>query len=186
MSATTIIDPAAPASGEQAFFLPPDVDIYQIHRRLEAAFGPRKEVHYLWTRNPIAGGSLCIVRCRDGYKPPELSEGDQWLFRLHGMVKQKALKDGERRPYRRDYHTPRYKWLARRGDENGFEVVAANVDVTRDHVDKPGRPFFLDVSRFTGCLKVTNASVFADALRNGIGSGRAFGCGMVQLLKRSV
>ena len=185
MSVTTNIDHAAPASGEQAFFMPADVDTYQIHRSLEASFGPRKEVHYLWTRNPIAGGSLCVVRYRDGYKPPVLSEGDQWLFRLHGMVTQKSFKDGKQRVFRRAHHAPRYEWLMRRGEEHGFEVIAANVDVARDHVDKPARPFFLDVSRFTGCLKVTNASAFTDALRNGIGSGRAFGCGMLQLLKRS-
>jgi CRISPR system Cascade subunit CasE len=73
----------------------------------------------------------------------------------------------------------------RRGKEHGFEVVVASVDVARDHIDKPERPFFLDVSRFTGCVKVTNAETLAHALTDAIGGGRAFGCGMLQLLKRS-
>ena len=61
----------------------------------------------------------------------------------------------------------------------------ASVDVARDHIDKPERPFFLDVSRFTGCVKVTNVQAFVSALTDAIGGGRAFGCGMFQLLKRS-
>ncbi len=185
MSVTINTSSALPVSGEQAFFVPTDVNTYQVHHALEASFGPRKEVGYLWSRNPVPGGSLCVVRCPEGYEPPAVAENDQWLFRLHGMVTQKSLKDGKQRVFRRAHHAPRYDWLTRRGEEHGFEVIAANVDVARDLIDKPGRPFFLDVSRFTGCLKVTDLSAFTGALRSGIGSGRAFGCGMLQLLKRS-
>ncbi len=91
-----------------------------------------------------------MVRRPDDYEPPAVAEGDQWLFRLHGMVTQKSSNDGKKRFYRRGHHAPRYDWLTRRGKEHGFEVITASVDVTRDHVDKPGRTFFLDVSRFTG------------------------------------
>ena len=186
MSMMTSTSSAPPVSGEQAFFVPADVNTYQIHLALEASFGPRKETGYLWSRNPVPGGSLCIVRCPEGCEPPALAENDQWLFRLHGMVTQKSLNDGRQRFFRRGHHAPRYDWMTRRGEEHGFEVVTASVDVARDHVDKPGRPFFLDVSRFTGCLKVTDPNAFTDALPSGIGSGRAFGCGLLQLLKRSV
>ena len=185
MSMTTSPGSAGPASGERAFFVPANVNAYQVHQALDTSFGRRKEVGYLWSRNPIPGGSLCVVRRPDDYEPPAVAEGDQWLFRLHGMVTQKSSNDGKKRFYRRGYHAPRHDWLTRRGKEHGFEVITASVDVARDHVDKPSRTFFLDVSRFTGSLKVTDAVAFSDALRNGIGGGRAFGCGMLQLLKRS-
>ncbi len=177
---------SAPPPGEQAFFLPGDVNSYQVHQALEASFGRREEIRYLWSRNPVPSGSLCIVRHPDGYEVPTVAEGDRWLFRLHGMVTQKSRGDRKRRFFRRGHSAPRHDWLARRGAEHGFEVLTATVDVVRDQVDKPGRPFFLDISRFTGCLKVTDEKAFVAALRHGIGGGHAFGCGMLQLLKRSI
>ncbi len=185
MSMNTGTSPAPAASGEQAFFVPTDVNTYQLHQSLEASVGPRRESGYLWSRNPVAGGSLCIVRCPDDYTPPAVSDGEQWLFRLHGMITQKSCDDGKRRFYRRGHVAPRHDWLVRRGKEHGFEVVVASVDVARDYINKPGRPFFVDVSKFTGCVKVTNALALVSALTDAIGGGRAFGCGMLQLLKRS-
>ena len=41
----------------------------------------------------------------------------------------------------------------------------------------------LNIVDISGVLSVTDADAFADAVRNGIGRGRAFGCGML-LLRR--
>jgi hypothetical protein len=46
--------------------------------------------------------------------------------------------------------------------------------------DGQGRQFWIDASRFTGVLKVTDSEAFALALAKGIGRvGKAFGMGML-------
>ena len=170
-----------------AFDLPlaiePGADTYRLHQHLEGRFGPRVETGYLWTL--ANADQLCLVRC-PGIKagpimlrPP--TEGEVYNFHLRGLVKQKDAASGKRGWYRVDERAPRLRWLARRGEDHGFMVETAAVHATRLPIEKPGRPFWLDVSEFVGCLQVIDADKLAQALVDGIGGGRAWGLGMLLL-----
>jgi CRISPR system Cascade subunit CasE len=76
-------------------------------------------------------------------------------------------------------------WLSRQGSRCGFSVLGALVseDVFRKgrrHNDDSGRIAFRSVV-FDGHLRVDDLPAFHEALRLGIGHGKAFGCGMLTL-----
>ena len=75
----------------------------------------------------------------------------------------------------------RREWLEAHGLRHGFEVMAVHVTDDREKVTASGgRTFWIDASRFTGVLKVTDAAKFSGALATGIGRvGKAFGMGML-------
>lgn len=76
----------------------------------------------------------------------------------------------------------RLAWLSRRGALQGFDVVEASARLlpplkVRRRDGTQG--FALDRTRFTGRLSVTDDGLFASALRDGIGRGRAYGNGFL-------
>lgn len=74
-------------------------------------------------------------------------------------------------------------WLDRRGGRNGFECVRAEVvsDSKSKFKKKPQHNKYITTSlvRVVGEFVVTDIESFGDMLANGLGKGRAFGCGMV-------
>jgi CRISPR system Cascade subunit CasE len=84
------------------------------------------------------------------------------------------------------------EWLVRQADRYGFVIpTGANgqPDVApspcptltgRPHAQNPGTITVAPV-RFEGHLIVTDHTAFIDALRNGIGRAKAYGCGLISL-----
>lgn len=75
-------------------------------------------------------------------------------------------------------------WLIRKGQQNGFEVPLSSIAVCPSEV-KSGRKkgvFFRSVE-YSGNLVVTEPIRFYEALVKGIGSEKAFGCGLLMLLR---
>jgi CRISPR system Cascade subunit CasE len=73
-------------------------------------------------------------------------------------------------------------WLIRKGCQNGFEVSLPSI-ILRPPEAKSGRKkevFFRSVE-FSGNLAVTEPKLFFEALVKGIGSEKAFGCGLLML-----
>ena len=169
---------------ELAFPLEPGVDIYSIHRALDAKFGARHEVAYLWSLLRGQSGDVCIVRLPGRFSVPALSAGERWLFRLHARIGQKDRSTGIRRSYRRTDTGRRLEWLERRGVEHGFAVVVATVEVVREPVARTKGGFWLDRSEFSGVVEIVNPEKVAAAMRTGIGGGRAWGLGMLRLIEK--
>lgn len=109
----------------------------------------------------------------------EPANGDVIAFQMRACV---ADRKGGRNIYPDigDWRERR-AWLDAQGKKQGFEVLAVHVDGDRqDVVASGGRKFWIDATRFTGVLKVTDATKFAAALAAGIGRvGKAFGMGML-------
>ncbi len=105
--------------------------------------------------------------------------GDVIAFQLRACV---ADRKGGRNIYPEigDWRARR-AWLAAQGLKAGFELMAVHVDGDRQNVvASGGRKFWIDATRFTGVLKVTDATKFSVALATGIGRvGKAFGMGML-------
>ena len=80
------------------------------------------------------------------------------------------------------------KWLGRKGEQHGFSVKRFEVKIGNDREYSIGSPrketFTLRTLDFDGVLTVVDPGLFADALYKGIGSAKAFGCGMM-MVKRT-
>lgn len=81
------------------------------------------------------------------------------------------------------------EWLKRKGEQSGFQIL--NLQFDKGAIDSPQKKTdgkvihnidLLSVT-FTGILRVTNTEQFKKAYVNGIGQGKAFGCGMLLLAK---
>ncbi|MGV8892501.1 MAG: type I-E CRISPR-associated protein Cas6/Cse3/CasE [Burkholderiaceae bacterium] len=73
-------------------------------------------------------------------------------------------------------------WLQSRASNHGFKVVAASVDAYQQHRAGKREIRFSTVD-FSGELVVTDPESFQQALFNGLGHAKAFGCGLL-LVKR--
>lgn len=92
-----------------------------------------------------------------------------------------------------DFRPPMYElvqntcaaWLEKRAADHGFAVDAESliVDAYQQHGGKKGQLRFSTVD-FRGELTVSDPERFAQALRNGIGPAKAFGCGLL-LVRRA-
>ena len=88
-------------------------------------------------------------------------------------------------------------WLARKGDQHGFHLLTTelNPEVSSVHAAsqanergwRPGRDgidgakLTFGAVLFNGCLEVSDGELFRAALANGIGSGKAFGFGLLSI-----
>lgn len=78
-------------------------------------------------------------------------------------------------------------WFAERGPVSwGFRVVQENLEVGSTSVlqfkGKNGHPVTLAQTQLQGLLEVTDPEQFRSSFRQGIGRGRAFGCGLLQIV----
>jgi CRISPR system Cascade subunit CasE len=83
-------------------------------------------------------------------------------------------------------------WLSREGQKHGFSLVEVTFEragfkqgVKHDYKlseTAVERKLKLAAVKFEGVLEVTDAQKFAQALRSGVGSGKAFGCGLLSVL----
>lgn len=109
------------------------------------------------------------------------ASGDLLAFELQACA---ARRQGGKNIYPElgDWRTRR-AWLETEGVKHGFAVMAVHVTADRLQVSAAGgRRFWIDASRFTGVLKVTDAALFAQALATGIGRvGKAFGMGLLEI-----
>jgi CRISPR system Cascade subunit CasE len=71
-------------------------------------------------------------------------------------------------------------WLGRQGERLGFQVEAALVtgsEVLKSH----GKSIHVLRACFEGILLATDPQVLANAVRDGVGPAKAFGCGLLSL-----
>jgi CRISPR system Cascade subunit CasE len=114
-----------------------------------------------------------------------------WHFRLTANPTNCCrTKQGERGIVRA-HITPFYqkKWLMERGEKSGFSVEEEEFFVTESYWKRfykgsqRKKPVtFLSVT-YEGILKVTDAEKFRKTLTDGLGRGKAFGMGMLTVVK---
>ena len=122
------------------------------------------------------------------YEPflSRLSKEQQWHFRLRANPTF-CKKDAER-PNVRGKVTPclriddQKKWLegrmAKHGATlNGFELTSRAVD----QFARNGKTVTLNIATFEGILTVSDADLLRQAMTNGIGRAKAYGCGLLTL-----
>jgi len=161
-------------------------DRYGIHAALDARWGRRGEIGFLWSIGRLADGWAARVRL-----PPAHAGADQALpilpgavglrlgFRLCANITHKDGRSGRRISWPREEIAPRLRWLERRAMEHGFQVEEASPNVGRAFIRK-GKGFWVDETTFHGTLTVTDAEAFARALVGGVGQRSSFGFGLLE------
>lgn len=180
-------------------------DPYEMHRTLARVFA-EDDVHapprFLWRFEPQGAWSDPVVLVQSahaadwsrldgvsGYlkKPAEtkpvlldhlLQHEARYRFRL--LANPTVTRDGKR--YGLATEDAQLDWLARQGERCGFQVDAALVtssDVLR--CGKKGGSISLQRACFEGVLRLLDMDKMAGVLHDGIGPGKAFGCGLLSL-----
>jgi CRISPR system Cascade subunit CasE len=120
------------------------------------------------------------------FKADLLKAGERYRFRL-GL---NSVAQSNRGGRCRRYPVPASQWLAAREERLGaaFEVRQVRVQKHHDHVRREHytRSFPIEVSVVDGYLTVTHSQRLADAMVNGIGREKAYGCGLLSLLPVAV
>lgn len=76
------------------------------------------------------------------------------------------------------------KWFMEKAPAHGFELVAEALqtnDIQVDRFKKGDACITLGKANLGGILSVTDKELFIRAVQNGIGRGKAFGCGLLQI-----
>ena len=113
-------------------------------------------------------------------------EAKRRLLAERGLTQWSDWTDGDKPADQDLAHTACCAWLARRGGRSGFEMNVDSV-VLEAYERQKGREdrtlAFTSVD-LGGTLTVTDPTAFRDALFSGLGSAKAFGCGLL-LIRRS-
>ena len=155
-----------------------------------------------WTRLPTdylsdSGGEVGNPATRDTTQVlAALREGQVLRFRLRAnptrKIETKSDPDGRRQNGRRvdlRTETQQLEWLSRRAEQAGFvlvpvqssnDVLAVRVGAVEKLLGK-GRRLTLAGVLFDGLLEVTHPDRLRCAVTNGIGPGKAFGCGLLSI-----
>jgi CRISPR system Cascade subunit CasE len=78
------------------------------------------------------------------------------------------------------------EWLERQSARSGFKVLSVDVMPTPDiygRKSKAPQPIKIFSVLFQGALQITDVELFTQALRQGIGRGRSYGCGLLSIAK---
>ena len=107
-----------------------------------------------------------------------VSAGLRLPFRLQANPTVK--RDGKRHALYAEHELTR--WLQRKGDTHGFAVDPPNIrsaKLGKQHGKRRKQTWHL--VQFDGVLQVTQPEPFVAGLRSGIGSAKAFGCGLLSV-----
>lgn len=104
-------------------------------------------------------------------------------FELLASPCRKAGGEGNSKRFFLETPEERMAWLRRKGEQGGFEVLYA--DELSRRIDIYGRRGDAEVKNsavlFSGVLKITDADVFWKSYTCGVGPGKAYGLGMLNV-----
>lgn len=109
----------------------------------------------------------------------------RYRFKVQVNPVRKDKQSGKRIAIKGRMDTARW-FLQRASTSWGFEVDPQTLQVDTIEVlqfqDKAGRKVTLGKAHIQGQLTVTDPQQFHNSFKNGIGKGRAFGCGLLQIV----
>ena len=154
----------------------------------EPDWSPLAGKAYLLPDDPFSGLDNPAVKSFDLALLP-----DQTLqFRLVAnptIKKVRRDENGERRNSNRVplvHEDRQVEWLQKQANQNGFRILQLQVSQTQKQKSRQksnGRPITLYTVQFNGRLQITDTALFNQALRQGIGPAKAFGCGLLSLAR---
>jgi len=117
-----------------------------------------------------------------------LANGQEWNFRLCANPvehKKKNTSDKRVKVYALRSAAEQLEWLNKQSSKHGFHVKECAVlheEWRTNTNDKTNTTRILAVT-FEGCLAITDAEAFREALIHGIGGGKTLGCGLLSVAR---
>lgn len=126
-------------------------------------------------------GNSGVEDCKIITNPIPESFFDKETYRFSLVANPFVCKgSGQRIPIRDELEIG--KWLDMKAEGSGFKAVEKNVDRIRPLIFNKGRNrITLHTARISGVLKVQEKEKFIETVGRGIGRGRAWGLGLLQL-----
>lgn len=158
-------------------------DFYHIHQQVMAMFPPdlpngERVLFYQNGRNVIVQSHTQPSSGKSKPQLPTYESGDVVMFQLRANPVIKKSRSTQR------VKADPGDWIERQGKRLGFDVLYTNiVDQRMARARKNGRTITLYVVDFDGMLQVTDENLFMDAIKNGIGRAKGFGCGLLRVNK---
>jgi len=159
------------------------------------------EVPDLEYLHDVAGWDDGVGQQSADYQPflDRLTADDVYSFRLTANPTHMVTFNGEKKRTAHVTVEHQMKWLLQKAADNGFEALRSSLDDPRDPTQqafelavrdrsivtfrRQGKNVTLARATFIGKLRVTDPRLMAEALVNGIGPAKAYGCGLMTLAK---
>ncbi|MGP5497900.1 type I-E CRISPR-associated protein Cas6/Cse3/CasE [Corynebacterium flavescens] len=184
---------------------PPDID--ESAGRILWRVDSRGHENVLYIVGPETPTALNITE-KAGWdsRPPQVADydrfldklmaGQRWMFELVANPTYSESRGEGKRGRVKAHISPQYQleWLVNKAPRHGFKVEQEGENAVavfeRERLDfyrnyqagpKERNRVRLVTARFRGALEITDAALFRETLRNGIGRGRGYGCGLITL-----
>ena len=118
---------------------------------------------------------------------PTFSEGQMLTFRLRANPTKRLGKSAVENKGKRIgifHEDEQIKWLKRKGESGGFTVIncrTSSEGIVHNEVGKDEGKLRHYAVLFNGVLSVTDAELFRQTVKNGVGSAKGFGFGLLSL-----
>lgn len=157
-------------------------------------FHPQKlAVYILSEKNPdledIPAGMKFRGKKDMGAWEESIAAGQSFRFDLLAAPTKKVAEEGAKNSRRKFLRSPqeRLDWLSRKAEQAGFSLVQVQENTSETiagkHEEDAGGRFYCHAMSYQGILTVKDREKFHAAWKNGIGSGRAYGQGMLLLAR---
>ena len=180
-------------------------DCQKMHRLITGLFGTaRQESNILYRTNFVADqlhlyiyASLPVAEtASERYRitqrditpwVEQLTAGQYLKFDLIASPSKKISTEGEKNSRRRILRDPleRQTWLEKKAIQSGFAICQVTeleqIHVSGRHSEEKGGAMHHDAYHYQGILQITDVGAFREALQKGIGSGKAYGFGMMMV-----
>lgn len=117
-------------------------------------------------------------------EPSQLELGRVFQFRLKANP---SKRDKQSRKLIGMFHqTDQLAWLERQAEQHGFKLLEVSVIPTPNVFGIKGKgeaPIRILTVMYQGILQITNSALFIQALQQGIGRGRSYGCGLLSIAR---
>lgn len=184
-------------------------DSYAWHKRVWEAFPgqPEAERNFLTRLDDSGHGFRLLILSKEPPTRPDWCPSDNWHSKtveetffqhtdyrfslLANPTKKLVVRnaDGSKKKNGRRIalgkHEDLLEWIQRKGEQHGFTLdtgTLKNVPRPRQQFLKKGKSGTHTATEFIGILHVTDPAAFQEAAKQGIGSAKAFGFGMLCLV----
>ena len=121
-----------------------------------------------------------------------IAEGSVWRFRLRANPTHSVMEEGSSRGKVCHHVTAEQQmmWLKSKAERCGFTIESDYPSIGADIVQREVRRFkrggktvTLSTVTFEGVLQVTDAELFRKSMAEGIGRAKAYGCGLLTVIR---
>ena len=178
---------------------------YEIHRELWRLFPGQEQRNFLFSvvERKFGGGAKMLLQSKELPSVLEGINSKSTIVRGSKDLRGLILQSGQRLRFRlvanptkkiKDQNDPersirvphigeenKIKWLIRKLEGVARICHAESANMEPIYFSKPGHRGKIQPVLFTGMIEIANGEAFLTMMKEGIGSAKSFGCGLIQV-----